>query len=1299
METRRMCRLFRKLCNLAIFAALLTAAALPAEAREDAERTAIDQYFAAMEAYRKGKADEAVRTLRGLLKAFQTEDLPKGVFMTHLSLAEILVSRGEYDKALEELRRAEDKKARERDIRGEALVLYRMAQLERARSDFDKAAEYLQEALSNLRAVEDRRLLAAIDLERARIMIVRGEYEKARPLLNESLERFTTFRDTARYTEALISLAHIARLTDDYTTAAEYLNKAEKAAEASGREVLPAVAAAERALLEDARGNTAQAEKTLKASLETLKKAGAARLEAHYTIFLGDLMLERSRPEDAHKVLSRSSEVLTKFEAGLDLARCRTAQGRVFLSLGNLNKAAASLEQAVDALESYKAAHDEMEARVALAHVQSIQGLFLAARDNLANAGRIADKLDTVHARGRVALVSGIAARLDDDHPAAYRSFSRALELFAKVGDRRRQVNCLLHRAVSMISLGFLDRAEEDADRVREITAGGEDLVVRAQLLMLKGRIAAARGNEAAALKEYDAAAGVLDKFERPVTSTGVLILKAECEERVRNIMSADRLWRQVEARFESMGSPGGVVRAREARVGLALDIGAGETARAIVRQRLAGDIEPRVPYIRLAQAYGTYPGYGGGYSQQYRRPNYERSAPRQIRGPDSAVLNARITALKAEIALAAGDTGAAQEEAEGALNAVKSVKDDRTIDRFERLLGRVLMEKGAYVDALKAFKLGGITEGPRLLHAEAMAAAQEGKRDEALSKLRRLVHDLKSRELREGLWNVRPLEMRRRERIYQDYLEVLGPKDAGAAPSDAVNEAWKAARTLKMRRFLYARAAVGADVFPGVSAESIAKLRSLQFDARNKAKRERAVAAIPALKTSNVSEENNGKMSAKNATGHRSPAVVERMAEEKARPSGAQTAPVEPAAKIDAALEEIGKTSPVFVRLIKGEPPKVERVRQLLASDEGYLSLVVTRTGVYSFWVDAASPPAFAKCGAAADMRKQAAVVVKGIDSPYYYKVSRSANTLWKGLFGAYEERVGKADRLTIEVDGFLTLFPFEALVPGEWPTSYQDQQQAPLMLDSTPIVRTSSAFRFTAARSASEKGKADSLAVFADPVLPSSKGESGNEGGVGMLSRWADDLSRIESAARSNRSDAADIAGIFGRRGKLLTGDRATAQAFLGDETKDASCIHAACPLLLPELPAGRLNQPVFVFSPVSKDPGSAFCGVDRMSAARLDAGLIALPDATCSAGSDYRSVFLLLETFGTVGLRRVLLPLWAADRQGAAEQAEFITVFYSSLRENSDVTAALKKARGGVTVDSSRKNRCNPARWALF
>jgi hypothetical protein len=331
--------------------------------------------------------------------------------------------------------------------------------------------------------------------------------------------------------------------------------------------------------------------------------------------------------------------------------------------------------------------------------------------------------------------------------------------------------------------------------------------------------------------------------------------------------------------------------------------------------------------------------------------------------------------------------------------------------------------------------------------------------------------------------------------------------------------------------------------------------------------------------------------------------------------------------------------------------------------------------------------------------MRKQAAVVVKGIDSPYYYKISRSANTLWKGLFGAFEERLDKADKLTIEVDGFLTLFPFEALVPGEWPGSYQDQQRAPLLLDSAAIVRTSSAFRFTAARSAAEKGKADSLAVFADPVMPASKGESGKEGGDGMLGRWADDLSRAKSSAESAGSDASAIAGIFGRRGKLLTGDRATAPAFLGDETKDVSCIHSACPLLVPEAPAGRLNQPVFVFSPVSKDPGSAFCGVDRMSATRLGPRFIALPDATWSADSDHRSVFLLLETFGMMGLRSVLLPLWAADRQGQGESAEFMTVFYSSLRDNSDATAALKKAREVIKVDGSRKNRCNPARWALF
>jgi hypothetical protein len=121
--------------------------------------------------------------------------------------------------------------------------------------------------------------------------------------------------------------------------------------------------------------------------------------------------------------------------------------------------------------------------------------------------------------------------------------------------------------------------------------------------------------------------------------------------------------------------------------------------------------------------------------------------------------------------------------------------------------------------------------------------------------------------------------------------------------------------------------------------------------------------------------------------------------------------------------------------------------------------------------------------------------------------------------------------------------------------------------------------------------------------------------------------------------------------------------------------------------------------VFSPEKDDAATAFCGISDLSSTTLPAEGIVIPWIGRNADNTDEALFLLLESLGLAGTGWIVLPIWQGDRQGEADTISFMTTFYGALKKGDAPAVALTKARQAIRPDSSRKNRCHPARMALF
>lgn len=1274
-----------------ILSALSVLVVTTASAQDDIESEGIITYFDSVEKYRAGKADEALVGLKKALRVFQKDGFEKGLFMTHLALAGIYRNQAQYARAVEELKKAAQKAEQDRNTRWKALVLLRMGQLELFRADFDEAEALFLQSLKTLKSVEEVDLAAIVQISLARIFIIRGDYARAEALLTGA-ERITIAGGHLREAANAMTLqGEIYRLVDNYAQSMKLLDKALKTARKVAFPLLEQEILVQQAVTLADQGSLSQAEKLLKIALVYFNSVSDLRRAARAESLLGDITFRRGRIPEARSELQQAARDFERLGDSYAYARVLVEQGRLLTRVGSLNEAEKVLSKAVAVFTSAKAPYGQMIAWLAMARLQIAQGRLLVASKNAKTASDLAEKIQSISGQAGAALATALVFQASGKDVEALAKFDVALNLNLKLNNAAGQAACLMHGATSLIRLGYLERARKNVEAAGQLPGIDESRATKGQLCLLNGKIDQASGDGSAARADYKKAQAIWSTLGERYREAPVFEALASVATQERNLLEALDYWEQAERIYSDSASPGGVLKCRSAIVDLALDLGNLSRAESVVRRTLrtehdGSDTSP--PLVRFAQLHASSPDsvivparYSWSFPRttrdtdfrlaQYYQYNQNGGQGSIQRGkdPDSQVLKALNTALRARVDLASGDPDNAERSLKGALDVVEKLGAREGVAQCYQILARAYSSRGKYQKALSLLKKAGVPAGWSLSHVKAMALVEAGKLNDSLTVFRETMKTLFALEVREGLWQVSPSEMRRRELFLEDYVDTLLAALSKQTNREQALLAWDVAQTLKMRRILYELASVGATAFPGVDRSILKRVKKQQFAAINASRRARRPSLAKLGKKAPWEKGlRNG-----DSTGH------------------------DPAAL----LADSRKRFPRYVRFMKGDAPPVDHIKLLLEKNEVYVSILVTRKHIHLFLVGKKAFQHSTVEGEVASVRKEVVGISRDVERPYHLTISPAMNQVWRQLFGPFQSETDAAKVLIVEPDSFLTLFPFEALAPGTFPEAYKEQQEAPLLLDKLFVRRSTSAFRFEAQREKRHSTHPPAVEAYSRPELPHDSGSSSTTDPLDRwLAYWRQPLSRFQSTSLFKGSEQGlAVTKIFGKAGKLVEGEHATCSAFLKRDPEKYSMVHLLCPVLLPPIPAGRVQQPVIVFSGEQGDPAGGLCDLSHIMEDYSPARLGTLAWLGWHKPDPYRGLTLLVEALGFMGVRQVILPLWPADRRGEAEADEFMIGLYRAIKAGDDVEKAFTKARKALLPTSSRKNRCNTARFALF
>jgi tetratricopeptide (TPR) repeat protein len=1287
MRTRRLIA-----CLVTVVCAVMAVCSVEAvAANEQPESERIITYFDSMEQYRAGKIDEALAGLRKALRVFQKSDFHKGVFMTHLALARILGNQAEYARALDELEKAEETATAERNLKWKALVLLRTGEVEAYRSRFDEADALFSESLEILNKIEEKHLSSLVKIRLARISLIRGKYRQAEALLNQAALpalKDGYLRDAA---DAFALQGRIQRLVDNYPKSIEFFDKALKIAQESHVPFVEQDVLVQKALTLASMGSLSDAERLLKIAAGFFNSVSDFRREAAAEAMLGRIMFQRGRIPEANTELEQSSREFTKLKDPFRKALVLVDRGRLLTVTGKLDEADKLLEEALQTFTQTQSPYNEMTARTTLTKLQVAQGRLLAAAKNASKARKLAEQVRSIRGQADATLAEALVFQALGDDGQAIAGFEQSLGLNRKLDCSTGQARCLIMEARSFVRMGYVDRARDNLRTLNKMPGMHESRWVHVESPFLAGLIAEAEGEEATARAEFKKAHAALSTLSEPMREALVLEAMAVNAARSRKLAKAFDLWDRTEEFYRAAPSPGGILRCRTAMVNLALDQNDVSKASSVIRKalrtrwsrnshpvqpvhvaplqadspmsdrvstRLASFVNPAShgPRFQLAQIY------------EYYQPNGQASGHKDD-DPDAALLNAYYDALKARVALASQDFNDARRWLKRALEAAEKLQVPRASARFNLIMSQVCSEQGDHGQALEFLKKAGSTRRWRFKHIKAMALAKDGKIEEAISLLNGAMEDLVTTEVQEGVWQTSPVRMRERESLFQDYVDVLLDSTKGSVSQERAQRAWSVVQTLKLQRVFYGLASVGATDFPGVPTSLLKQMKSLQYSMVNA--RKRAAQLLP---------DKPRKKDEVDGLGH----PVDNLSEE-----------------IKHLLEDDSVKFNQYVRLVKREAPHIDQLQARLRKSEAYVTFVVTRNRIYGFLI---GPKVFKFStvdNSIERIRKEIYSMGKSVERPYHLTIDRDMNGMWHQLFGAFAPEIHAVKTLIVEPDAFLTMFPFEALVPGEFPESYKEQQAAALLLDGVFVQRSTSAVRFLSQRDQNEATVSPSLEAYAHPDLPTSSGSLSRDSSVEhLLKYWKQPIAQFQSSHFfKGTQQGRDVTRIFGKKGRLLEGEAATVSEFLKRDHADHAMVHLLCPVLLPALPVGKVQQPLLVFSAEKGYPASGLCVLSEIMGEYDPTDLMTLTWLGSRDNDPARGLTLLIEALGYVGVRYMIVPLWETDRKGGQETDQFMVQLYRSIRAGDDPKTALTKARDTLKPTKSRKNRCNPARIVLF
>ncbi|MCM8746067.1 tetratricopeptide repeat protein [Thermomicrobium sp. CFH 73360] len=353
---------------------------------------------------------------------------------------------------------------------------------------------HLQEALRAARRIANaagqRRALARL----ARLARMRGERDRARELLMRQLESGSENTDTLEDVETALMLGDLARQEGNLAAAREFYNRASRSARRVGHYAGMVDALLRQVTILRELGDLDATYALLQQAQEAAERMIDHRLQAEIAIQIGAILAEQRRLTQARTALLAALE---RARTAADLA----LESRSLIGLAQIERQAGKFRDAADHLHQLA----NLELRLGN-HRAAIRALLDAAE--LALEGQQAQRalqflqlaqqqceaMEDTTLRQRLLGLSGLAHAALDHRGEALEYLSRAFRLAQQRGDVAEQARWLLGTGEVLLEFGELQDAITVAKHVATFVKATEDPRMEAQLAVLQGSIALARG-------------------------------------------------------------------------------------------------------------------------------------------------------------------------------------------------------------------------------------------------------------------------------------------------------------------------------------------------------------------------------------------------------------------------------------------------------------------------------------------------------------------------------------------------------------------------------------------------------------------------------------------------------------------------------------------------------------------------------------------------------------------------------------------------------------------------------------
>ncbi|GIV93361.1 MAG: hypothetical protein KatS3mg056_2070 [Chloroflexus sp.] len=427
--------------------------------------------------------------------------------------ADLLVTRGDLDQALELYQQSLDLTDRLGDVQGKAATLHQMANVFVTRGDLDQALELYQQSLDLFDRLGDVKGKAATLHAMAHVFVTRGDLDQALELYQQSLDLKDRLGDVQGKAATLHQMANVFVTRGDLDQALELYQQSLDLTDRLGDVQGKAATLHQMANVFVTRGDLDQALELYQQSLDLKDRLGDVQGKAATLHQMANVFVTRGDLDQALELYQQSLDLKDRLGDVQGKAATLHAMAHVFVTRGDLDQALELYQQSLDLKDRLGDVQGKAATLHAMAHVFVTRGdlaqaleLYQQARDLFDRLGDVKGKAATLHAMAHVFVTRG-------DLDQALELYQQSLDLFDRLGDVQGKAATLHAMANVFVTRGDLDQALELYQQSLDLFDRLGDVQGKAATLHQMANVFVTRGDLDQALELYQQSLDLTDRL------------------------------------------------------------------------------------------------------------------------------------------------------------------------------------------------------------------------------------------------------------------------------------------------------------------------------------------------------------------------------------------------------------------------------------------------------------------------------------------------------------------------------------------------------------------------------------------------------------------------------------------------------------------------------------------------------------------------------------------------------------------------------------------------------------------